>query len=123
MIALAAIAVATIAACEIALRSPLVRSLGQLTGTSRKAASVVSSGRVSDHWKERVLPAYALRIFSSSLWLLGCLLALAAPVVVAASLLTGSLAAGSAYLVTALPLLVMLFVGVGWIWLRRRVLA
>ncbi len=123
MIPLLAIAVATIVACEVALRSPLIRMLSTLTGSARKAGSVVRSDRISDHWKEKVLLTYALRIMGASLGLLLCLIAIAIPVVLAASVVEGSLAAGSALLLRPLPLVLMIAVGVVWIWGRRRLTA
>lgn len=120
MILLAAIAVATVAACEIALRLPLLAALKRLTGTAARALAVVRSPRISDIWKERILPAYAGRILRASLTLLGCLIAIVAPVVILAGLASGSLAAGSAALMRPGPLAVMLVVGAGYLRLRPR---
>lgn len=120
MISLLAVGAATVVACEIALRTPLLRTLNSLSGSARKAASLLKSKRISDHWKERMLPAYARRILSASLLLFACLVAIAAPVVLAAMLVTGSLEAGSLYLLRPLPLVLMILVGVAWIWGRRR---
>lgn len=123
MIPLLAVVVATVLACEVALRSPLVRLLGTLTRTSRKAAAVIASRRISDHWKERALPALAWRLMKASVGLLLWLVAVALPVIAAASLALGSLAEGTAYLVRPGPLVLVMVVGIAWIAGRRRLAA
>ncbi len=118
-----AIAIGTLVACEVALRLPLGRILATLTGSSRRAAEVVGSKRISDTWKERMLPVYARRIMTSSLGLFGCLLLIALPVVAVAAAVTGSLVAGSATLMQPVPLLMMIALGVAYVWMRTKVLA
>ncbi len=59
---------------RIALADTSVR----LHGRCRKAFRVIASRRISDHWKERALPRYALGILLDSLTLLFLLIALAA---------------------------------------------
>lgn len=120
MIALAGIVLGTLVACEIALRLPLGRVLATLRHMPAKAARVVGSARISDTWKEKVLPAYAGRILRASLLLLACLLAIAAPVVLAAALTSGGLAAGAASLMQPAPLVLMIGVGAAYVWLRHR---
>ncbi len=123
MILLIAVAVATIIACEIALRLPLARVLQTLTGSAKKVMHVIGSSQISDTWKEKTVPAYAGRIMIASLSLFGCLLAIAIPVVIIAALATGSLAEGSAALMRPLILLEMIVIGAGYIWLKAKVLA
>lgn len=48
-------------------RLPLTAVLRRLAITLRKSLSVTTSSRISDHWKERVVPVYALTIFRDSL--------------------------------------------------------
>lgn len=110
----------TILACEVALRLPLGTVLETLRDTPRKAARVVGSKRISDEWKEKVLPRYAGQIMKASLLLLACLVAIALPVIVLATLATGSVAAGSAALLRPLVLLEMIVIGAGYVALRRR---
>lgn len=56
-----------IVSTELFLRLPLGRSLYVLKETGHKAIYSISSSKISDHWKEIVLPRYALRIFTTSL--------------------------------------------------------
>lgn len=65
---------------ELFLRLPLARSLNVLKLTAQKAMRTVSSPRVSDHWKEAVLPHYAFQIFKNSLLSFLLLLLALAPV-------------------------------------------
>lgn len=61
--------------------SPLDRA-HQMAETARKAAHVVASRRISDHWKERILPRYARALFVSSLWMFATVLLVLSPFVV-----------------------------------------
>lgn len=56
-------------AFELILRLPIVqpaRAIMELAGKSRR---VLTSRRISEHWKERVSQAYSLRMGRSTLWL------------------------------------------------------
>lgn len=55
-------AIATVVAVEIALRTPLSKTVSRWQATAARAMRVVSSRVVSDHWKEIVIPTYALRM-------------------------------------------------------------
>lgn len=114
------VAIATVVACEVALRLPLVSTVSKLTGAAKRAMKVVRSPNISDIWKEKMVPIYAGRIMTASLVFFACLVAIALPAVLIASLATGSLAAGSALLMQPLYLLEMVVVGAGYIWLRTK---
>lgn len=116
----AALAAATLLACEVALRLPFGRIVAALNSNSWRAVEVVGSAQISDHWKERILPVYAWRILKASLGLFACLAAIVAPLVLVMALVTGSVAAASALLMRPLALLLMTGVGVGYVWLRLR---
>ena len=55
-------AVAGIAAVEVLLRLPLAETLVQYRQTVTKVQAVITSSRISDHWKEQAVPAYAVRL-------------------------------------------------------------
>ena len=63
---------------ECALRLPFAQVLTNLRRTMGKALYVLSAERVSDHWKEKAMAAYALATMRGSLTLAGFLLLLAA---------------------------------------------
>ena len=77
-----AIVAATIVSVAAFLRMPFLRLTFDIVEAARKSFHVVSSSRISDHWKGKILPRYAGRIFKDSIVLLSCLLALALPIVV-----------------------------------------
>ena len=81
-----------ILASEILLRLPLLEQVNVVVRTARRSAATVRSKRISDHWKETVLPAYSLRMAGRSVFffLLLCLVAL--PVVLAGLVARGGLA-------------------------------
>lgn len=68
-------AVASVLSVEVLIRTGLAPRVARMMALSGKAAQVVRSSRISDHWKERVLPRYAGGLFVSTLWL-GCYLIL-----------------------------------------------
>lgn len=74
-------ALAAILVVEIALASPLIKLLGALAAHGRKSLLLISSKRISDHWKERMLPVYALRMLRASLlallWLMSLIVVFA----------------------------------------------
>lgn len=59
---------------EFIARSSLFRNLKTVVATSKKAAAVISSKKISDHWKEKSLPSYSLKIMTSSVMMLFILL-------------------------------------------------
>jgi hypothetical protein len=52
---------------EVALASPLSRWIQTLLLKGGKTVHLLQSKRISDHWKERVLLAYAFTIFQTSM--------------------------------------------------------
>ena len=61
------LSVGVVMSTELFLRLPLDRSLNILKIAVQKAVSTIKSPKISDHWKEVVLPYYALQIFTNSL--------------------------------------------------------
>ena len=51
---------------EIVVRSNLLKALGAILDVTGKAAFVMSRKSVSDHWKAKVVPEYALRLLKLS---------------------------------------------------------
>lgn len=83
-----AVVLVTIAAVVAFLFSGFEAVLANYRDVSRKALRVVRSKRISDCWKERVLPVYAARLLKATLGLAWCLALLLAPVAIAAVLLS-----------------------------------
>ena len=54
-------------ACELFLALPLMATIRRATSMAGKARRLLQSKRVSDHWKERMLPVYAGKIAGNSL--------------------------------------------------------
>lgn len=71
----------TVVAVFAFLQTPFRQVSTDLLRTTRKSLHIISSRRISDHWKARVLPRYAGQMFKSSLILLFCLLVLIFPVI------------------------------------------
>jgi len=65
--ALPSIVVSVVLFVEALLRSRLLAHAGDIARYSARALEVIRATRVSDHWKERVLPAYSARLLRASL--------------------------------------------------------
>ena len=60
-------ALGSIAFIEVFLRLPVPRLMHALAENAKKAMQVIRSTAISDHWKEKVLPRYAGKIFARTL--------------------------------------------------------
>lgn len=65
-------------AAELFSRLPFEPVVARMARCGARAGWIISSRRISDHWKERVLPRYALRMAGHTLALTLCFAALAA---------------------------------------------
>ncbi len=59
---------------EIFIRLNFLSILGSILKVTRKVTHIIPQENISDHWKERVIPAYALRIMKYCLQILLILL-------------------------------------------------
>ncbi len=64
---LPSIVVSVIAVVELLFRLPFASHVNQVRNISSKAIHTVTSSKVSDRWKEKVLPVYSFKIFCSSI--------------------------------------------------------
>ena len=48
-----------IVAIELFMALPFLKAVGRLSEVSRKATKVISSSKISDHWKEKALQRYS----------------------------------------------------------------
>jgi sterol desaturase/sphingolipid hydroxylase (fatty acid hydroxylase superfamily) len=58
---------------ELVLRLPFHAVVSEASQTAAKAVRILAADRVSDHWKERAISAYARIMFASSIKLAGLL--------------------------------------------------
>lgn len=72
--------IAAIAASELLLRLPVLKQAQGLGEVARKSAATLASKRISDHWKERILPVYSVRMARCSVLFFLLLCAAIAPV-------------------------------------------
>ncbi|MEZ5654629.1 MAG: hypothetical protein R3E04_01880 [Sphingobium sp.] len=70
--------IAAIAASELLLRLPVLHQVRKITAVTRKSSATLRSNRISDHWKEMVLPTYSMHMGGCSIlfFLLLCVVAL-----------------------------------------------
>ncbi|WP_171123242.1 MULTISPECIES: hypothetical protein [unclassified Ruegeria] len=67
---------------ETICRLPFFETLARFNGTIGRVSRVMRSGNISDHWKEKSLPRYAMRILLSSVVLFLIILTACVPVLV-----------------------------------------
>lgn len=104
---------------ELALRLPFKPVIVGLTQSSRKALRVVRSNAISDHWKEKVMGAYAQQTFLNTAKLTGLLVALfgTATLIVLALNLLGSGFAN--FIIGPIGLIATLVLASGYFMIRR----
>ena len=59
-----------IVSVEVFIRLKFLSLLDSILKVTRKVIHVIPEDNISDHWKEKVIPAYALRIMKYSLQML-----------------------------------------------------
>ena len=62
--------VVCILSVEIFIRSNFTANLGSVLKVTRKVIQILPQNNISDHWKERAIPAYAVKIMQYSLKML-----------------------------------------------------
>lgn len=90
--------IAAVLASEAMMRLPLIAQIRRVAAAARKSGKVVRSRQISDHWKERILPAYSWAIGSGSLLFFAMLCLALAPVALLGLVYPGGIAAWSAAL-------------------------
>ncbi len=105
--------IAGVLASEAFLRLPLLSTIQKVSVTAKKSGAVLTSKRISDHWKERVLPRYSLVIGKGSVlfFLMLCLALL--PVALLGLIYPGGLSAWAEALMRPLVILVHCVVSIG----------
>jgi hypothetical protein len=112
--------IGTVAAVELALRLPIGGTVAQMHTTVGKITRVIGSKHISDHWKERILPSYALRLMQVSL-LIPLLLALALAPFAVIALFSPSVDPSFAdYLISWQGIAVSSLCGLGYFYVRSR---
>ncbi len=81
--AFALLIVSTFIVAELFIRLPIIDSVRRSSVIAAKSAILIRADKISDHWKERVLPAYAGALFLQTLRLSAMIALAFAPVLVA----------------------------------------
>jgi hypothetical protein len=118
---LALLVASAVVASEILVRLPLMDQVSVILRTARRSAATVRSRRISDHWKETVLPAYSLRMAGRAVtfFLLLCLVAL--PVALVGVAAPGGMAHWFELLMRPFAIAVLCICSILYILVRTRV--
>lgn len=114
-------AVGAVVSSELVLRLPIRAQIRAMTGAAAKAARTIRSRRISDHWKERVLPAFAGRLIFGSLAFFGLLVIAVAPTILLGAFVDGGIPAWLDQLLRPAVIAVLIVVSVLYILLRKKV--
>jgi len=112
--------VAAVIACELFLRLPLMTAIRGATATAGKASRLLRAKRISDHWKERILPVYAVKIAGNSLKFFGFLCLVLGAVVLVGLAAPGGLAGWIAFLARPVVIVALCLVSIPYMVLRSR---
>ncbi len=110
---------AAIATSESLLRLPWWGQFGLMRASARKSMRILRSARISDHWKERALPAYARVMARASVIFLLLLSLGLVPMLALGLLFPGGVSVWTAALMQPLPLAALCAVSLGWLVWRR----
>ena len=111
---------AIVLATEILLRLPIVARVREVLEYSRKAQHTIQSGRISDHWKERVLLAYSRRICVRSVSIFVMLMLGFLPVFLAGLIYPDGFENWARALLQPTAIGVICLASLGYIWIRHR---
>jgi hypothetical protein len=115
------VVIAGVLASEAFLWLPLLPVIRKVTATAQKSGKVLRSSRISDHWKERILPSYAWVIGKGSVMFFAMLMIALAPVALLGLVYPGGLAAWGSVLLRPTVIVVLCIVSIAYIWLRLKV--
>jgi len=115
-------AIGALAASELFLRLPIMRHLGTVGTISRKSMKVLGAKGVSDHWKEKVLPTYSLRLAKGAVLFFFFLVLALLPVVIVGFAWSGGVSDWMGQIMAPMVLLFLMVVSLGYIFVRTKVL-
>lgn len=120
IIELALLVAGAVIASEILVRLPLIQQVSFIVATARRSAATVRSKRISDHWKETILPAYSLRIAGRSIYFFFLLCLVALPVVLIGMMAPGGIAHWLDLLMRPFAIAVLCICSILYIFVRTR---
>lgn len=117
---LALLVASAVVASEMLLRLPLMRQVRVILDMARSSAATLRSKRISDHWKEVVLPAYSLRIAGRALLFLLLLCLAVLPVALMGVIAPGGLVHWLDVLMRPFAIAILCICSVAYIFVRTR---
>lgn len=107
---------------ELAFHIPIIHSIKAVNIIFNKVKKVLLSSLISDHWKEKVLPNYALQMFKYSLLIPVLIITLLAPIVTIMTLWFESITLAIEYLSTIQTIITMTISSIFYVRLRVKVI-
>jgi hypothetical protein len=117
----ALLVLSAVLASEIFLRLRLMDQVSIIAETARRSAAIVRSRRISDHWKETILPAYSARMAGRSFYFFLLICLAVVPVVLVGIAAPGGLAQWFEYLMRPFALAIMCASSILYVLVRTRI--
>lgn len=115
------LSIAAIAASELLLRLPVLKQAQGLGEVARKSLATISSKRISDHWKERIVPVYSVRMARCSVLFFLLLCGAMAPVALIGLAAPGGEARWLELLMQPAAIALLCAVSIGYMLVRLKV--
>ena len=100
---------------EVFIQFNFLSALDAIVKVAKKVVYIVPNQNISDHWKEKIIPAYALKIMKFSLQILLILLLILSFVIFADYLLKGFLA----FTLSFIGIMESMVFAFGYVYLRK----
>lgn len=82
---------------------------------TKKVIYIIPNGKISDHWKEKVIPTYACNLMKLSIKILSIILFVISSVIIADIYVDGFLS----FTLTVPAVSISIFLAMGYAWLRK----
>ncbi len=107
---------------ELWLRIPVIPRLKTLADTVLKSQRVITSKRISDHWKEKILLAYAQTLFLQTLWIFALFIVVFSPLAVGGFVMSSVGIDVFSLFLTGPGIVISIAVVFSYVWARKHIL-
>lgn len=102
---------------EVLIRSNYIASINSIINVSKKAIYIILNEKISNHWKENIIPAYSLQVMRSSLRMAVILLLMLLLFIIGDYLSKGLIS----FAFSSIGILESLLFAFGYAYLRRKI--
>ena len=114
--------IATVGAVELLFRLSVLQKAAMLTQIAGKAAKTINAPKVSDHWKEQAIPAYAGRMMATSVQFFVLLIVVVSPFALLSFIPFGASAPFAEFILSLPGIIGSIVIAGAYVVLRKRVM-